>query len=86
MLALIAKPKAIAFLTASWFKTGSEPGWPVQTSEILVLGSSPKRLGAVEKSLVLVLAQIHTVKSELPGNFSSRNSEKTSGYLCKRNH
>ena len=54
MVALIAVPKAIAFLTTSLFKTGSAPGKPKQTSQTLVLGSSPKLVGQLQKIFVFV--------------------------------
>ena len=44
----------MASSTARWLSTGSEPGRPRHTGQMLVLGSSPKALGQPQNSLVAV--------------------------------
>ena len=50
----------MASSTARRLSTGSEPGRPRVTGSMLVLGSSPKRLGLALKSLVAVASSTWT--------------------------
>jgi len=52
----MARPAMTAMRTASRFRTGSAPGWPEQTGQVLVLGRVPNRVGQEQKSLVSVLS------------------------------
>ena len=42
MLQLVASPTAAAYSTTFLLRTGSEPGIPVQTGHVCVLGAPPK--------------------------------------------
>ncbi len=55
-----ARPKRMASSTAFSLTTGSVPGRPRVTGSTLVLGSSPKRLGAPENILVAVASSAWT--------------------------
>ncbi len=52
----MARPAMMAMDTASRFSTGSAPGWPEQTGQVLLLGSLPKEVGHGQKSLVEVFS------------------------------
>src|SRR3954468_800376 len=44
----------IAMRTASWLRTGSDPGNPRHTGQTLVFGRAPKEVEQPQKSLVFV--------------------------------
>ena len=44
----------MAYSTTFRFKTGREPGIPVQTGQVWVLGAPPKRVEQEQKIFVLV--------------------------------
>ena len=62
ILAFIAVPKLIAFLTASLFSTGSAPGRARQVGQTWVFASSPKLVEQEQKILVFVLSWVWTSK------------------------
>ena len=57
-----ARPSLIADSTACLFTLGSTPGRPRETGLVLVLGTSPKALGAQSNILVAVFSSTCTSK------------------------
>src|SRR3954468_8628082 len=49
-----ARPMRMAMRTASWLRTGSDPGSPRHTGHTLVFGRAPKEVEQPQKSLVFV--------------------------------
>ena len=56
----ISQSNAIAIISAKWtasaFVTGSVPGWPRQTGQVCVFGSSPKESAQPQNIFVRVLS------------------------------
>lgn len=51
MVQLVASPTATAYSTTCLFKTGSEPGCPVQTGHVCVFGAPPNAVEQAAKDL-----------------------------------
>src|SRR5688572_26860440 len=66
----------IASSTAWRLSTGSAPGSPSVTGSMFVLGSSPKRFGEPENSLVAVASSVWTSR---PTTISHVSSKRTTG-------
>ena len=56
----VASPTAIAYSTTCLFKTGREPGIPVQTGQVWVFGAPPNSVEQAQKIFVLVASSTWT--------------------------